>query len=153
MVALSSLLAADRKAKVFDGQQTLHPLVAALLHPLLALVVGCLLATLQSLPAAAEPLVSELPLERVVLFTSGVGFFRHGGNVTGDTTVEMSFKAENINDLLKSMVVEDLGGGTVSAVSYASRDPITKTLETFAVNLTDNPSMGQLLGRLLGERI
>ena len=153
MVALSSLLAADRKAKVFDGQQTLHPLVAALLHPLLALVVGCFLATLQSLPAAAEPLVSELPLERVVLFTSGVGFFRHGGNVTGDTTVEMSFKAENINDLLKSMVVEDLGGGTVSAVSYASRDPITKTLETFAVNLTDNPSMGQLLGRLRGERI
>jgi hypothetical protein len=49
------------------------------------------------------------------------------------------------------MVLEDLGGGTVSTVSYASRDPITKTLGTFAVNLTDNPSMGQILARLRGE--
>ncbi|MEX0669842.1 MAG: hypothetical protein WD060_05240 [Pirellulales bacterium] len=98
----------------------------------------------------AEPV---LPLEKVVLFTSGVGFFQHGGEVADDATVEMSFKTEQINDLLKSMVLEDLGGGTVAAVSYASRDPITKTLGTFAVNLTDNPSIGQILGRLRGTRI
>jgi hypothetical protein len=65
----------------------------------------------------------------------------------------MKFAADDINDLLKSMVLEDLGGGTVSTVSYASRDPITKTLGTFAVNLTDNPSMGQILARLRGEKI
>lgn len=99
---------------------------------------------------AAEP---QLPLEKVVLFTSGVGFFQHGGKVTDDATVEMSFKTEQINDLLKSMVLEDLDGGTVPAVSYASRDPITKTLGTFAINLTDNPSIGQILGRLRGTRI
>ncbi|MCE9631041.1 MAG: hypothetical protein K8S94_10070 [Planctomycetia bacterium] len=96
---------------------------------------------------------SALPLEKVVLFTSGVGFFQHAGKVTDDATVEMTFKTEQINDLLKSMVLEDLGGGTVSSVSYASRDPITKTLGTFAVDLTDNPSMGQILGRLRGARI
>jgi hypothetical protein len=38
-------------------------------------------------------------------------------------------------------------------VSYASRDPVTKTLGTFAVNLTDNPSLGELLGRLRGQRV
>jgi hypothetical protein len=101
---------------------------------------------------AAEP-AADLPLEKVVLFTSGVGYFQHGGKVTGDATVEMSFRAEAVNDLLKSMVVEDLGGGTVSAVSYASRDPITKTLGTFAIDLTDDPSIGRILGRLRGERI
>jgi hypothetical protein len=103
--------------------------------------------------AAAEPAAAELPLEKVVLFTSGVGYFQHGGKVTGDATVEMSFRAENVNDLLKSMVVEDLGGGTVPAVSYASRDPITKTLGTFAIDLTDDPSIGRILSRLRGERI
>jgi hypothetical protein len=102
---------------------------------------------------AAEPAAADLPLEKVVLFTSGVGYFQHGGKVTGDATVEMSFRAEAINDLLKSMVVEDLGGGTVPAVSYASRDPITKTLGTFAIDLTDDPSIGRILGRLRGERI
>jgi hypothetical protein len=99
---------------------------------------------------AAEPV---LPLEKVVLFTSGVGFFQHRGTVTDDATVEMSFKAGQINDLLKSMVLEDLDGGTVPAVSYASRDPVTKTLGTFAIDLTDDPSIGRILGRLRGARI
>jgi hypothetical protein len=113
--------------------------------------VATLLVLAVVIPApAAEP---ALPLEKVVLFTSGVGFFQHGGKVAGDAQVEMAFKSEQINDLLKSMVLEDLDGGTVAAVSYASRDPITKTLGTFAVNLTDNPSIGQLLGQLRGTRI
>ena len=99
---------------------------------------------------AAEP---TLPLTKVVLFTSGVGFFQHAGKVTDDASVEMKFSADDVNDLLKSMVLEDLGGGTVTTVSYASRDPITKTLGTFAVNLTDNPSLGEILGRLRGEKI
>jgi len=111
-------------------------------------VVGLVVSGL-SVVAAADP---TLPLEKVELFTSGVGFFQHTGEVTGDASVEMSFKADEINDLLKSMVIED-AGGAASTVSYASRDPITKTLDTFAVKLTDNPSMGELLGRLRGERI
>ena len=114
---------------------------------------GCLALVTACSAVAAEPAVAELPLEKVVLFTSGVGYFQHGGKVTGDTTVEMSFKAATVNDLLKSMIVEDLGGGTVPAVSYASRDPITKTLGTFAVDLTDDPSIGRILGRLRGARI
>lgn len=113
------------------------------------LILLLVVAAAGAAPAAEPP----LPLEKVVLFTSGVGFFQHGGKVTDDATVEMSFKTEQINDLLKSMVLEDLDGGTVPAVSYASRDPITKTLGTFAINLTDNPSIGQILGRLRGTRI
>jgi len=120
-------------------------------------IAGCiavlLAGSLHAQPPGNRAVEFPLPLEKVVLFTSGVGYFQHGGKVNNDAQVEMSFKSEHINDLLKSMVLEDLGGGTVSTVSYASRDPLTKTLETFAVNLTDNPSMGQLLGRLRGEAI
>lgn len=99
--------------------------------------------------AAVEP---ALPLERVVLFTSGVGYFQHAGAVQGDATVEMQFTADDVNDLLKSMVVLDPQGGPAT-VTYASRDPVTKTLGTFAVNLTDNPSLGDLLGRLRGQKV
>jgi hypothetical protein len=119
---------------------------------------ACLAFSMAALSAAAadpKPAAAAdgLPLKKVVLFTSGVGFFQHAGQVTGDASVEMKFAADDVNDLLKSMVLEDLGGGTVATVSYASRDPITKTLGTFAVNLTDNPSLGQILGRLRGEKI
>jgi hypothetical protein len=102
---------------------------------------------------AEAPAAPPLPLEKVVLFTSGVGYFQHAGKVNGDARVEMQFKAENVNDLLKSLVVQDLDGGAAPVVTYASRDPVTKTLETFAVNLTDNPSLADLIGRLRGQVI
>jgi hypothetical protein len=117
------------------------------------LACGLALACSLSLAADPQPAADRLPLDRVVLFTSGVGFFQHAGKVTDDATVEMKFPAADVNDLLKSMVLEDLDGGSVSTVSYASRDPITKTLGTFAVNLTDNPSLGQIIGRLRGEKV
>lgn len=51
------------------------------------------------------------------------------------------------------MVVQDLDGGQVNTVSYGSRDPITKTRKRFAVDLTTNPSLGQLLAQIRGERV
>jgi hypothetical protein len=120
-----------------------RPLFASFLVALAMMAMNAILAT------AAE---APLPLETVMLFTSGVGYFQHAGQVSGDATVEMKFAAEDVNDLLKSMVVLDHGGGSAT-VTYASRDPVTKTLGTFAVNLTDNPSLGDLLGRLRGQRV
>jgi hypothetical protein len=65
----------------------------------------------------------------------------------------MMFKTADINDLLKSMVVQDLDGGQVSTVTYGSKDPITKTLKSFSIDLTTNPTMAQLLQQVRGERV
>lgn len=100
--------------------------------------------------AAAE---SKLPIKRVVMFSSGVGYFQHQGKVEGDASVDLKFRVTNINDLLKSMVLEDRGGGQISTVTYGSRDPITKTLQTFSIDLTKSPSLGQLLSQIRGEQI
>jgi hypothetical protein len=116
------------------------------------LLGSCFGAALALAAVAAPAADAPLPLERVVLFTSGVGYYQHGGTIVDEATVEMQFAAADVNDLLKSMVVLDPGGGPPT-VSYASRDPVTKTLGTFAVNLTDNPSLGELLGRLRGQRV
>ncbi|HSC69894.1 MAG TPA: hypothetical protein VLH58_00985 [Candidatus Methylomirabilis sp.] len=94
-----------------------------------------------------------LPLSEVVLYTSGVGYFQRNGVVDGRSRVELRFKTERVNDLLKSLVVQDLDGGQISAVTYDSRDPITKTLKTFSVDLTRNLSLGDLLERIRGEEI
>jgi hypothetical protein len=102
---------------------------------------------------AADSQGSNLPLKRVVLFSSGVGFFENSGTVKDDAKIEMKFKVDQINDLLKSMVVQDLDGGQVSTVNYGSKDPITKTLKSFAVDLTENPTMAQLLGQMRGEKV
>ena len=51
------------------------------------------------------------------------------------------------------MVLEDLDGGRIGTVNYDSHDPIGKTLQSFAVNLTNNPSFGQLLNQARGEKV
>ena len=76
------------------------------------------------------------------MFNSGVGFFEHRGEVEGDAKVDLKFNVDDINDLLKSMVLQDLGGGQISTVTYGSNDPITKTLKTFPIDLTNNPTLG-----------
>ncbi len=100
-------------------------------------------------PAAAD----TVPLGKVVMFTSGVGYFERNGEVDGDAKVELKFNVEDINDLLKSMVLEDRGGGKISTVTYGSRDPITKTLKTFPIDLTNNPTLADILNQVRGERV
>lgn len=96
---------------------------------------------------------ADLPITDIALFSSGVGYFQRTGVVQDTASIQLSFKAEQINDLLKSMVLLDLDGGTVGSVTYGTKDPVSKTLEAFAVNITDNPSLGQLLNRLRGVRV
>ena len=101
--------------------------------------------------SAEEPNTEKIPVERIVLFNSGVGFFEHRGEVQDNDEVELQFKTTDINDLLKSMVLQDLGGGSIPMVSYGSRDPITKTLQTFAIDLTNNPTLFELLTQVRGH--
>jgi hypothetical protein len=96
---------------------------------------------------------ADIPVKRVVMFSSGVAFFEHAGKVDGNALVDMKFNVKDINDLLKSMVLQDLGGGRISTVSYGSREPITRTLGTFSIDLTRNPTLGDLLQQIRGEQI
>ena len=96
---------------------------------------------------------TTLPITRVVLFNSGVGYFSRSGEVEGEARVDLTFQESDVNDLLKSMVLEDFGGGRVSAVSYDSREPIARTLSSFAINLNANPTFAGIVSQMRGERI
>ncbi len=101
----------------------------------------------------AEETAAALPLTGIALFTSGVGYFQHDGSVTGDARLELSFPSRGINDIIKSLILRDLDGGAVSSVTYASRDPITKALKTFAVDLTGNPELAAILQQVRGQQV
>ena len=104
-------------------------------------------------PGAVAPSAGQLPLAQVVLFSSGVGYFQREGTVEGNTRIDLSFPVQDINDLLKSMVVRDLDGGVISTVSYDSNAPIDKTLKSFAIDLNGNPAFGQILNQARGEKV
>ena len=125
-----------------------------------ALGIGAGIGADQLLSAAApgdakqdvKPAVT-LPITRVVLFNSGVGYFSRSGEVADDARVDLTFPEQDINDLLKSMVLEDFNGGRIAAVSYDSREPIARTLSSFAINLNDNPTFAGILSQMRGERV
>src|SRR5437773_7429529 len=106
-------------------------------------------------PAAPNPdaAASKLPVKQVVLFSSGVGYFQRQGEVEGDARIDLSFPAGDINDLLKSLTLQDLNGGLVTAVNYDSHDPVERTLKSFAVDLTGQPSLMALLEQARGEKV
>src|SRR5262245_58182433 len=96
---------------------------------------------------------SLLPISQVVLFSSGVGYFQREGSIEGTQRIDLSFPVQDVNDLIKSMTLRDLDGGHVSAVTYDSNVPVERTLQSFAINLTTNPSFGQILNQARGEKV
>jgi hypothetical protein len=101
---------------------------------------------------AARPSSPLLPVTKIVLFTSGVGYFERRGEVEGDIRIDLTFRTHDINDLLKSMVVEDKQG-RISAAGCDSQEPLAKALQSFAINLSGNPSFGQVLNQARGEKV
>ncbi len=107
----------------------------------------------------ADPLADKqaaaaaLPITQVVLFNSGVGYYQREGDVQGDNHVELSFPAGEVNDLLKSLVLQDQDKGKVGVITYDSHDPVDKTLRSFAVNLNGNPTFAQILNQARGEKV
>jgi hypothetical protein len=114
---------------------------------------------LDAAPAAPAPAQGDprpavtLPVSQVVLFNSGVGYFARSGEVEGDARVDLSFPETDINDLIKSMTLQDFGGGRVASVSYESREPAARTLASFAVNLNEHPTIGHILTQIRGEKV
>ena len=120
-------------------------LVAAALTPAARLHAQ---ATTQPVDAQAN-----VPVREVVLFSSGVGYFEHYGQVNGNSATVLRFKSEQINDILKSLVLEDLDKGHVSAVTYPSQGPLERTLRSFQIDLTQNPALPDLLNQLRGAQV
>src|SRR6476646_6546741 len=98
----------------------------------------------------ADKPAANVPVKVVVLFSSGVGYFEHGESVKGNASPELRFKTPQINDLLKSLILD---GGKVTAVTYPSQDPVAKTLKSFQVDITTNPGLGELLNQLRGANV
>ncbi|HET7838580.1 MAG TPA: hypothetical protein VFL04_02385, partial [Rectinemataceae bacterium] len=113
-----------------------------------------LLLTLSWLVAAlsAQTTGPELPVARVVLFSSGVGYFEHRGQVSGDASVALRFSSDEVNDALKSLVIWDASTASPS-VSYPSEESLDRALKGFRVDLSGSPRIAELLARLRGAEV
>jgi hypothetical protein len=103
--------------------------------------------------ADQPPVGADVPVKQVVLFSSGVGYFEHFGTVKDNGSTELRFETDQINDVLKSLVLQDLDGGKAGTVSYPSQEPINRTLKSFQIDITANPALEEMLNQLRGAAI
>jgi hypothetical protein len=135
--------------RLFRGGQW-HLAVVGLIWTILAPACG-IPGTTASIEGRGSPV--DIPVRKVILFSSGVGYFEHGGMISGNSSTELRFKTYQINDILKSLVLQDLDGGKVGTVVYPSQDPLAKTLRSFQVDLSTNPSLAELLIQIRGSQV
>jgi hypothetical protein len=95
----------------------------------------------------------SLPIRKVILYKHGVGYFEHQGKVRDNQVISLRFKAGQMNDLLKSLVVLDLGQGNISEIAFDSKKPLDKLLDDFSVNLSGEANLITLLGQIKGARV
>jgi hypothetical protein len=110
----------------------------------------------QPTPPAASPdaqASTRLPVRRVVLYKSGVGYFEHVGRVRGDQAVSIDLTSGQLDDVLKSLTTADLGGGRVTGITFNSTAPLEQRLRTLGLPLGATTSPMELLGALRGSRV
>ncbi len=97
--------------------------------------------------------MANLPITKVVLYKHGVGYFEREGKVTGEETLALTFKQNEVSDVLKSLTVLDLDGGHINAVSYDSTKPVEQLLAEISLSIPDHDSLRNLIPQLKGARV
>jgi hypothetical protein len=101
--------------------------------------------------AAASP--QKLPLRRVVLYKSGIGYFEHDGHVRGNEDVEIELTSSQLNDVLKSLTALDFSGGRIVGASYNSQEPSSHQLDSLSVPVAQTVTLPELLRQVRGAHI
>ncbi len=105
-------------------------------------------ATALSTPAFAD----ELELKRVMLSSGGVGYFEYEADVNGWETIELPVRLDQMDDVLKSIVIFDDHGGS-GVVEMPSRSPLSEIFRSLPVGEEAFASMGSLMNALKGAEV
>ncbi|HEX4808094.1 MAG TPA: hypothetical protein VH325_04145 [Bryobacteraceae bacterium] len=102
----------------------------------------------------AQPaLSSDIPVKQVVLYKHGIAFFEREGSVPAGEEARLDFKSTDMNDILKSLTVNEEGGGHISGVRYDSNESLDQQLSTYPFKLGDQERLSTLLDGMKGAHI
>lgn len=94
--------------------------------------------------------MANLPVREMVLYKHGVGFFVRQGEVEGEK-VALTFREDEINDVLKSLAVFDQAGGQVLGIHYQTPMDTHARLASSSIKLSQTNSLRDLLRDLRGR--
>jgi hypothetical protein len=95
---------------------------------------------------------AELPVRTVVLYKHGVGYFERAGTLGPGESARLDFKSEEMNDVLKSLTINDQGG-KVTGLRYDSSIPLEQKLTEFPFRINNGEPLSAVVDQLKGARI
>jgi hypothetical protein len=101
----------------------------------------------------ATALAADIPIREVILYKSGVGYFERSGTLRAGDSARLDFKASDMNDVLKSLTLEDRNGGKVSGLHYDSSEPLGQKLADFPFKIGDHTTLSLFLDQMKGARV
>ncbi len=104
-------------------------------------------------PGHTDAAPARLPVRRVVLYKNGVGYFEHTGRVRGDQDLAIDFTTAQLNDVLKSLTVLDLGEGRVTGIRYDSIAPLDVRMKGLRLPISQNATQAEFLNAIRGARV
>ena len=75
---------------------------------------------------------SELPLQRVIVSTSGLAQFTYSGTAAPGDKIDLSVRLDQVDDILKSLTVFDREGALGERASCRTRNPGAHSGDTFS---------------------
>jgi hypothetical protein len=114
-----------------------------------------LLATFRSLLLCSTSalLAADLPVKQVTLYKHGIGYFERAGSVPAGEEVRLDFKNNDMNDVLKSLIVSDANGGKISGIRYDSNATLEQQLEKYPFTIGNSEMLSSFLDRLKGAHL
>jgi len=94
----------------------------------------------------------ELALKRVMLSSGGLGYFEYEATVEGNATLKLTVSLDQVDDVLKSLVVYDDKGG-VGGLSLPGREPLAQAFKDLPFDQHSLGSPAELLATLKGAEI
>lgn len=95
---------------------------------------------------------AELPVKRIALFSSGVGYFEHEGEISGNVRLVLPFQRSAMDDALKSLTVYD-SATLMPFISYPSEQTLLKTLESLRIDPSKSYTIEDILNSVKGAEI
>jgi hypothetical protein len=114
------------------------------------LLTSLALLSLFTIPTFAS--AQDLVLKRVMLSSGGMGYFEYEATVDGDATLKLTVSLQQVDDVLKSLVVYDDKGG-VGGLSLPGREPLAQAFKDLPFDQDSLGSPSQLLATLKGAQI
>lgn len=105
---------------------------------------------LLAMPGLAQ--AQDLVLKRVMLSSGGLGYFEYEAAVDGDAKLKLTVPLDQVDDVLKSVVVYD-DKGNVGGLSLPGREPVRQLFKDLPFDQDALQTPAALLGQLKGAEI